>query len=103
MDFDWDLIVSSFAQQYGIRLNQEYHTIKHIEFNQLLIGLNGDTPLGYTVQVRSEKDHKKIKEMTNHEKKIRSDWKEFRRKQQKEHVVYLSKNEIDKVLSSMFR
>ena len=97
------MIVSSFAQQYGIRLNQEYETIKHTEFNQLLIGLNGETPLGYTVQIRSEKDSKKIREMTNHEKKIRSDWQEFKKKQQKQQVVYLSKDEIDKVLSGMFR
>ena len=78
-------------------------TITHTEFNQLLTGLNGETPLGYTVQIRAEKDFKKIKEMTNHEKKIRSDWQEFKKKQQKEHVVYLSKDEIDKVFSNMFR
>ena len=95
--------MSSFAQQYGIRLNQEYETIKHTEFNQLLIGLNEETALGRTVQIRAEKDNKKIREMTNHEKKIRSDWQEFRRKQQKEHVVYLSKDEIDKVFFNMFR
>lgn len=97
------MIVSSFAQQYGIRLNQEYETIKHLEFNQLLSGLNEETALGRTVQIRAEKDNKKIREMTNHEKKIRAEWQEFKRKQQKEHVVYLSKDEIDKVFSNMFR
>ena len=60
MDFDWDLIVSSFAQQYGIRLYSEYETISCEEFRQLLVGINGDTPLGYTVRIRSEKDSKKI-------------------------------------------
>lgn len=99
------MIVSSFAQQYGIRLNQEYETIKYLEFNQLLVGLNGETPLGHIVQIRAETDNKRIREMTNHEKKIRAEWQEFKKKQQKqqkEHVVYLSKDEIDKVLSSMF-
>ena len=74
-----------------------------MEFNQLLAGINGDTPLGYIVQIRAETDNKKIREMTNHEKKIRAEWQEFKRKQQKEHVVYLSKDEIDKVFSNMFR
>lgn len=102
MDFDWDLIVASFLQQYGIRLNYEYDTISYVEFNQLLSGINGDTPLGYTVQIRAETDNKRIREMTNHEKEIRRKWKEFKQKQQKEQVVYLSKDEIDKVLSRMF-
>jgi hypothetical protein len=103
LDFDWDIIVSSFLQQYGIRLNYEYDTISYTEFNQLLRGINGDTPLGYTVQVRAETDQKKIREMTAHEKKIRQEWKDFKSKQQKQNVVVLSKDEIDKVLSNMFR
>ena len=103
MDFDWDLIVSSFAQQYGIRLYTEYETISCEEFRQLLVGLNGDTPLGYTVKIRSEKDSKKINQMTNHEKKIRSDWFEFRRthKINKDKIV-LSKDQINTVFSKMF-
>ena len=40
--------------------------------------------------------------MTKHEKEIRRKWKEFREKEQKEQVIYLSKDEIDKVLSNMF-
>lgn len=77
--------------------------MKHVEFNQLLTGLNGDTPLGYTVQVRAETDNKKIREMTAHEKKIRQEWKQFRNKQQKQNVIVLSKDEIDKVFTNMFR
>ena len=109
LDFDWDIIVSSFLQQYGIRLAYEYETISYTEFNQLLRGINGDTPLGYTVQVRAETDQKKIREMTAHEKKIRQEWKEFKLKQQKQqqkekqNLIVLSKDEIDKVLSNMFR
>lgn len=103
MDFDWDLIVSSFAQQYGIRLYSEYETISCEEFRQLLVGINGDTPLGYTVRIRSEKDSKKISQMTNHEKKIRSDWFEFRRKQNKQNTkIELSNDQINSVLSKMF-
>jgi hypothetical protein len=104
LDFDWDIIVSSFLQQYGIRLNQEYDTISYVEFNQLLAGINGDTPLGYAVQIRAETDAKKIKEMTNHEKKIRAEWQEFRNKQnkKKDNYIYLSKDQISSVLSGMF-
>ena len=77
--------------------------MKHIEFNQLLRGLNGDTPLGYTVQVRAETDHKKIREMTAHDKKIRQEWKQFKAKQPKQNIIVLSKDEIDKVFTNMFK
>jgi pyruvate/2-oxoglutarate dehydrogenase complex dihydrolipoamide acyltransferase (E2) component len=59
-------------------LHQEEGTISYSEYRQLLIGINSDTPLGYTVQVRSETDHKKIKEMSRHEKEIRARWAAFK-------------------------
>lgn len=102
MKYDWDLIVSSFAQQYGIRLHNEYDTISCEEYRQLLSGLNGDTPLGYVVQIRSEKNPKKIREMTANEKKIRIEWANFKRKNKKEEKIYLKKEDISKVLSKMF-
>ena len=103
MKFDWDLIVASFAQQYGIRLYNEYETISCEEFRQLLSGLNGDTPLGYVVQTRAEKDPKKIKKMTAHEKKIRRDWIAFKSKNNKAKKVELKTEDISKVFSKMFR
>lgn len=96
------MIVSSFAQQYGIRLYHEYETISCEEFRQLLTGLNSDTPLGYTVQIRSEKNPKKIREMTKHEKDIRKKWQEFRAKQNKNTKIYLRTEDISKVFSKMF-
>ena len=71
---DFDLIESSFAQQYGIRLRMEIDTMKWGEFSSLLSGLNGDTPLGNIVRIRSEKDPKVIKNLTENEKRIRSKW-----------------------------
>ena len=65
-------------------------------------GLNGDTPLGYVVQIRSEKNPKKIREMTANEKKIRVDWANFKRKNKKEEKIYLKKEDISKVFSKMF-
>lgn len=103
MDFDWDLIVSSFAQQYGIRLHNEYETISCQEFRQLLSGLNGDTALGYVVQVRAETDPQKIKEMTKHDKKIRSDWQDFKNNKKTDDKIYLSNEEITKVMSKLFK
>lgn len=105
MEHDWDLIVASFAQQYGIRLNQEYFTISHVEFKQLLIGLNGDTSLGNVVRIRSEKNPKKIKEMTNKEKEIRNEWQMFKAKQtsQRNDKVIVAKEDINKVFSKIFK
>lgn len=71
---DFDLIESSFTQQYGIRLRMEIDTMKWGEFSSLLSGLNGDTPLGNIVRIRSEKDPKVIKNFTENEKRIRSKW-----------------------------
>ncbi len=71
---DFDLIESSFAQQYGIRLRNEIDTMKWGEFASLLSGLNGDTPLGNIVRIRSEKDPKTIKNFTESEREIRSKW-----------------------------
>lgn len=71
---DFDLIESSFAQQYGIRLRMEIDTMKWGEFSSLLSGLNGDTPLGNIVRIRSEKNQKVIKNFTENEKRIRSKW-----------------------------
>lgn len=47
------------------------------EYRRLLTGIMEDTPLGRTVQIRSETDPKIIASMTAHEKKIRSDWQAF--------------------------
>lgn len=97
------MIVSSFAQQYGIRLYYEYENMSCEEFRQLLTGLNGDTTLGYVVQIRAEKNHKKIREMTVQEKKIRSDWAVFKMKNNKVPKMELKTEDISKVFSKMFR
>lgn len=45
------------------------------EFATLLGGLNGETPLGHIVSIRSETDKEKLKKFTPEEKKIRNDWR----------------------------
>ena len=75
--------MASFAQQYGVRLEKERRTIRLREYRRLLIGLNGDTPLGQIINIRRETDQKKISEMTNHEKEVRREWFEYRNAQKK--------------------
>lgn len=71
---DWDLIVSSFAKQYGIRLRNE-RDMPFSEFISLLSGLMPDTPLGQIVAIRSEKDPKVIKKFTLDQRRIHREWK----------------------------
>lgn len=71
---DWDLIVSSFQSQYGIRLTRELKGMKWSEFSALLVGISPDTALGRIVSIRSETDKEVLKRMTPSQRKIRSDW-----------------------------
>lgn len=71
---DFDLIESSFAQQYGIRLRNDIDTMKWGEFSSLLSGLNSNTALGNIVRIRSEKDPNILKNFTQNEKEIRAKW-----------------------------
>lgn len=76
---DYDLIEASFAQQYGIRLRVE-DEMEWDEFATLLSGINGETPLGYVVRIRSEKDRKKVQKFTKSERKIYDDWRRNHRR-----------------------
>ena len=73
------MIVSSFLEQYGIRLHEEYETISLEEFNQLLTGISPDTALGI-VTVIAEKNKDIIKNMSGYEKKIRKEWNLYKMK-----------------------
>lgn len=70
---DYELIESSFAKQYGIRLRNEPN-MPWSEFCSLLSGIMPNTPLGQIVAIRAEKDPKKIKNFTREQRKIRNDW-----------------------------
>lgn len=70
---DWELIVSSFAQQYGIRLLHE-HYMPWSEMSILLAGINHKTPLGIMISIRSETDQERLKAFTPEQRKIRNDW-----------------------------
>lgn len=71
---DFDLIVSSFQSQYGIRLSREFSTMKWDEFRDLLVGISPDTALGRIVAIRAENDKEVLKHFTKEQKRIRSEW-----------------------------
>ena len=70
---DYDLIEASFAQQYGIRLRHE-KDMPYSEFTTMLSGLDGETPLGRIVSIRTEEDKDRLKAFTPAMRKIRRDW-----------------------------
>lgn len=92
---DFDLIISSFQTQYGIRLSRELKTMKWDEFKDLLSGIGPDTPLGRIVSIRAEEDKEILKHFTKEQHKIRNEWRSKKAKQ-------ISKEEMDHVLN-MFK
>jgi len=79
--------------------------ITNAEYTKLLIGLSGDTPLGYVVGIRSEKDSKRIKQFTAQERKIRADWLRYLAQKPQKDVPQSDEANADKmrmILSSLF-
>lgn len=73
---DWDLIISSFLSQYGLRIRtKEFETVGWDEFKSLLAGISPETPLGRMVAVRSETDRDVIKHFTADQKRIYDAWR----------------------------
>jgi len=88
---DYDLIVSSFQAQYGLRLSREIDTMSWGEFKQLLIGISPDTPLGRIVSIRSETDKNVLKHFSKEQKRIRNEWLAKKNK-------IISEKDMEKVL-----
>ena len=79
---DFDLIVSSFQSQYGLRLSHELPAgMKWAEFASLLSGLGPDTALGRIVAIRTEEDKNVLENFTREQHRIRNEWKRRRAKQ----------------------
>lgn len=91
---DFELIISSFQSQYGIRLSRELKGMKWSEFSALLAGLGEKTALGRIVSIRSEEDPEILKYFSKNEHKIRNEWK---RKQAKK----VSEKELAAALEQM--
>jgi hypothetical protein len=73
---DWDLIVSSFLSQYGLRIRtKEFETVSWDEFKALISGISPDTALGRIVAIRSETDKDVIKHFTRDQRQIYDEWR----------------------------
>lgn len=78
---DWDLIISSFLSQYGLRIRtKEFETVSWDEFRSLLAGIAPDTALGRIVAIRSETDKDVIKHFTEEQSEIYKDWQKRKAK-----------------------
>lgn len=67
------------------------------EFMTLLSGLNGETPLGNVVRIRSEKDRKVINKFSKSERAIYNEWRSKKRRKPTG-----TSEEGEKVLKSIF-
>lgn len=75
---DWDLIISSFLSQYGLRIRtKEFESVSWDEFKSLLAGMAPETALGRMVAIRSETDKDVIKHFTKEQKRIYDDWRSW--------------------------
>ena len=99
---DWDLIVSSFLSQYGIRLStKEFKTVDWAEFSALLSGLSADTALGRVVAIRSETDSETIKRFSSYQKKIYDDWRTKQSERMTEEEYEAEMRQLEKSLFSI--
>lgn len=93
---DWDLVVSSVLDQYGIRIySAEFKGVKWLEFSALISGIGPDTALGRIVAIRAETDKEVIKNFSDDQRRI---WREWRNKSAKQK----SKEEVQNYLE-MFK
>ena len=76
---DWDLIISSFLSQYGLRIRtKEFESVSWDEFKALLSGIAPETALGRVVAIRSETDKDVIKHFTKDQKRIYDEWRNWK-------------------------
>ena len=64
------------------------------EFSALLRGLDGETPLGRIVRIRSEEDSNVLKSFTPEQRRIRSEWRS-------KHVKKIKTEDMSAVLEGL--
>lgn len=99
--YDAVLIEQSIAKQYGV-LPSAQKELRYKDWAVLVAGLMHDTPLGQVVNIRKEKDYKKIQKFTPEQKKIYNDWQQFVYKNTSEAELKLQQTMLEKMLGSMF-
>lgn len=98
---DFELIVSSFQSQYGIRLSRDLKDMKWNEFSALLSGLDSKTALGRIVSIRAEEDPEVLKYFTKSEHRIRNEWRAKKAKNVSEEKLADALEQIKEALMSM--
>lgn len=99
---DWDLIVSSFLSQYGLRLRtKEFETVSWDEFKALVAGLSPETALGRVVAIRSETDQDVIKHFTTDQRRIYDDWRSRRLTEMDQKSFEKEMDKLEKMFAAM--
>lgn len=99
---DWDLIVSSFLSQYGLRIQtKQLDTVSWDEFTALLAGLSPDTALGRVVAIRSETDKDIIKHFSSDQKRIYDQWRNRKASQMQESDFAKEMANLEKMFAAM--
>lgn len=98
---DWELIESSFAEQYGIRL-VETENMTWKEFYSLLSGISSETALGRMISIRSEEDREVLKSFTTEQKSERSRWRASQANLLPETDIEMSMATLEQMLASAF-
>ena len=100
---DWDLIVSSFLSQYGLRIRtKEFETVSWDEFKSLLAGLSPDTALGRVVAIRSETDKEVIKHFTMDQRRIYDAWRDRKTDNMTEKNYDREMAALEQIMAQMF-
>lgn len=99
---DWDLIVSSFLSQYGLRIRtKEFESVSWDEFKALIAGLSPETALGRVVAIRSETDKDIIKHYTKDQRRIYDDWRNREVKEMDEKTFEKEMAGLEKMFAAM--
>lgn len=98
---DWELIESSLAKQYGIRIRQNTD-MPWAEFCSLVSGLMADTPLGNIVAIRSETNPETIKNFNSSQRKIHRDWRVRQANSMSEEDLEKQMRDLERALSVAF-
>jgi hypothetical protein len=92
LDFDEEIIAASIFKTYHIPKSEQDDMLQE-DYNSALAGIDGDTPLGNIVRIRSEKDPKKIEKMSTWEKEQRLKWQEFKILKEIERIQNMTEKE----------
>ena len=99
---DWDLIVSSFLSQYGLRIRtKDFETVSWDEFKALIAGLSPETALGWVVAIRSETDKNVVKHFSRDQHRIYDAWQERGAKEMNQKTFEREMADLEHMLAAM--